>query len=97
MTATPTSTPFPTPTPTPFPTAAETPTPTSTLFPLLPIYDFYTGSIIGSISCSEVSGYTWNLTLLPDDETFIYSSKVELYGSTYAGFLMQDARMICGW
>jgi tetratricopeptide (TPR) repeat protein len=74
---------FPTPSPTQFPTAT-----------ILAIYDFDSESIIGYMSCSATTGYTWNLELLPDGTIFYYST-VELYGSTYAGFYVLDAQMIC--
>jgi hypothetical protein len=64
----------------------------------LPIYDFYSNSVIGYMSCTEASAYAyWDSELLSDGETIVYYSTIELYGSAFAGYYELDGQSICGW
>lgn len=63
---------------------------------LLPIYDFKTFGVIGTLGCSEVVNYVWRQEACNGESGGCWISQVPLLGNTYAGFLRHDANTICG-
>jgi hypothetical protein len=63
---------------------------------VLPIYDFNTFSVIGTISCSDVANYTWRQEACNGESGGCWISQTPLFGNNYAGFLRHDGNTICG-
>src|ERR1700752_674071 len=62
----------------------------------MPIYDFYSQSIIEYISCSEASKYEWESDVWSETGEPVYFSSA-LYGNAPYGVYERDAKNICGW
>lgn len=63
---------------------------------VLPIYDFNTFGVIGTLSCSEVASYTWRQEACNGESGGCWISQTPLFGNTYAGFFRHDGNTICG-
>ena len=63
---------------------------------LLPIYDFNTFGVIGTLSCSEVPNYTWRQEPCNGESGGCWISQTPLFGNAYAGFFRHDGNTICG-
>ena len=62
---------------------------------VLPIYDFNTFGVIGTMACSEVSSYTWRQEACNGESGGCWISQTQVFGNTYAGFLRHDGNTIC--
>lgn len=62
---------------------------------LLPIYDFNTFGVIGTLSCSEVANYTWRQEACNGESGGCWISQTPLFGNSYAGFFRHDGNTIC--
>jgi hypothetical protein len=63
---------------------------------VLPIYDFNTFGVIGTMSCSDVANYTWRQEACNGESGGCWISQTPLFGNNYAGFLRHDGNTICG-
>lgn len=63
---------------------------------VLPIYDFNTFTVIGTLGCSEVASYTWRQEPCNGESGGCWISQTPLFGNTYAGFFRHDGNTICG-
>jgi len=63
---------------------------------VLPIYDFNTFSVIGTMGCSEVATYIWRQEACNGESGGCWISQTPLFGKNYAGFLRHDGNTICG-
>ena len=62
---------------------------------VLPIYDFNTFGVIGTLSCSEVASYTWRQEACNGESGGCWISQSPLFGNSYAGFFRHDGNTIC--
>jgi hypothetical protein len=62
---------------------------------LLPIYDFNTFNVIGTMACSEVASHTWRQEACNGESGGCWISQTPLFGNNYAGFLRHDGNTIC--
>ena len=63
---------------------------------LLPIYDFKTFGVIGTLGCSEVVNYVWRQEACNGESGGCWISQTPLFGNLYAGFFRHDAITVCG-
>jgi len=63
---------------------------------VLPIYDFNTFSVIGTLGCSEVATYTWRQEACNGESGGCWISQTPLFGNSYSGFFRHDGNTICG-
>jgi len=63
---------------------------------VLPIYDFNTFKVIGSMSCNEVANYTWRQEACNAESGGCWISQTPLFENNYAGFFRHDGNTICG-
>jgi hypothetical protein len=63
---------------------------------VLPIYDFNTFGVIGTMSCSDVANYSWRQEACNGESGGCWISQTPLFGNNYAGFLRHDGNTICG-
>jgi hypothetical protein len=64
---------------------------------VLPIYDFNTFGVIGTLGCSEVATtYTWRQEACNGESGGCWISQAPLFGNSYAGFFRHDGNTICG-
>jgi hypothetical protein len=63
---------------------------------VLPIYDFTTVQIIGTMSCSDVANYGWDSETGNGESGGYWVSQTPLFGKDHAGFLRYDGNTICG-
>jgi hypothetical protein len=63
---------------------------------LLPIYDFNTFNVIGTLACSDVASYTWRQEACNGESGGCWISQTSLFDNNYAGFLRHDGNTICG-
>ena len=64
---------------------------------VLPIYDFNTFGVIGTLACSEVVNYAWRQEACNGESGGCWISMTPLYGNNYAGFFRHDGNTICGF
>jgi hypothetical protein len=64
---------------------------------LLPIYDFHTFGVIGTLACTEVVNYAWRQEPCNGESGGCWISMTPLYGNNYAGFFRHDGNTICGF
>jgi hypothetical protein len=64
---------------------------------VLPIYDFNTFSVIGTLACSEVVNYAWRQEACNGESGGCWISMTPLYGNNYAGFFRHDGITVCGF
>jgi len=62
---------------------------------LLPIYDFNTFTVIGTMACSEVATHTWRQEACNGESGGCWISQTQLFGNNYAGFFRHDGNTIC--
>lgn len=62
---------------------------------LLPIYDFNTFTVIGTMGCSEVATHTWRQEACNGESGGCWISQTQLFGNNYAGFFRHDGNTIC--
>jgi hypothetical protein len=62
---------------------------------LLPIYDFNTFNVIGTLACSDVASYTWRQEACNGESGGCWISQTPLFDNNYAGFLRHDGNTIC--
>jgi hypothetical protein len=62
---------------------------------LLPIYDFNTFKVIGTMACSEVANYTWRQEACNAESGGCWISQTPLFENNYAGFFRHDGNTIC--
>jgi hypothetical protein len=63
---------------------------------VLPIYDFNTFKVIGTMSCSEVANYSWRQEACNAESGGCWISQTPLFENNYAGFFRHDGNTICG-
>jgi len=63
---------------------------------VLPIYDFNTFSVIGTMSCSDFANYSWRQEACNGESGGCWISQTPLFGNNYAGFFRHDGNTICG-
>jgi len=61
----------------------------------LPIYDFKTFTVIGTMGCSEVANYTWRQEACNGESGGCWISQTPLFENSYAGFFRHDGNTIC--
>ena len=64
---------------------------------LLPIYDFNTFGVIGTLACTEVVNYAWRQEPCNGESGGCWISMTPLYGNNYAGFFRHDGNTVCGF
>lgn len=64
---------------------------------LLPIYDFSTFSVIGTLACTEIVNYAWRQEACNGESGGCWISMTPLFGNNYAGFFRHDGNTICGF
>lgn len=64
---------------------------------LLPIYDFNTFSVIGTMACTEMVNYAWRQEACNGESGGCWISMTPLFGNNYAGFFRHDGNTICGF
>ncbi len=69
---------------------------TLTIPTVLPIYDFNTFKVIGTMSCSEFPNHTWRQEACNGESGGCWISQTLLFENNYAGFLRHDGNTICG-
>ena len=69
---------------------------TLTIPTVLPIYDFNTFNVIGTMGCSEVASHTWRQEACNGESGGCWISQTPLFGNNNAGFLRHDGNTICG-
>ena len=62
---------------------------------VLPIYDFNTFNVIGTMGCSEVASYNWRQEACNGESGGCWISQTPLFGNNHAGFLRHDGNTIC--
>ncbi len=63
---------------------------------VLPIYDFNTFNVIGTMACSEEALHTWRQEACNGESGGCWISQTPLFGNNYAGFFRHDGNTICG-
>jgi hypothetical protein len=63
---------------------------------LLPIYDFKTFGVIGTMACSEIVNYAWRQEACNGESGGCWISTTPLFGNNYSGFFRHDGNTICG-
>ncbi|HSB03354.1 MAG TPA: NBR1-Ig-like domain-containing protein [Anaerolineales bacterium] len=63
---------------------------------VLPIYDFNTFKVIGTLSCSEFTTYAWRQEACNGESGGCWISQTPLFENNYAGFFRHDGNTICG-
>jgi hypothetical protein len=63
---------------------------------VLPIYDFNTFNVIGTMNCTDVASYNWRQEACNGESGGCWISQTPLFGNNYAGFLRHDGNTICG-
>ncbi len=63
---------------------------------VLPIYDFNTFNVIGTLSCSNEALLTWRQEACNGESGGCWISQTPLFGNSYAGFFRHDGNTICG-
>lgn len=63
---------------------------------LLPIYDFNTFGVIGTLACSEIVDYAWRQEACNGESGGCWISLTPLFGNNYAGFFRHDGNTVCG-
>jgi hypothetical protein len=64
--------------------------------PVLPIYNFTTFEMIGVLTCSDVSSYSWTPQTCNGESGGCLISQTPLFGIAQAGFLRADGNALCG-
>jgi hypothetical protein len=62
----------------------------------LPIYDFYSQTVVDHMSCTEASAYDWELDVWSETGEPVYFSSA-LFGDAAKGVYERDAKNICSW
>jgi hypothetical protein len=62
---------------------------------VLPIYDFNTFGVIGTMACSEAANYSWRQEPCNGESGGCWISQTPLFGNSYAGFFRHDGNTIC--
>jgi hypothetical protein len=62
----------------------------------LPIYDFHTFKVIGTMNCNEVQNYTWRQEACNAESGGCWISQTPLFENDYSGFFRHDGNTICG-
>jgi hypothetical protein len=63
---------------------------------VLPIYDFSTFKVIGTMSCGEFINYSWRQEACNGESGGCWISLTPLFENNYAGFFRHDGNTICG-
>jgi hypothetical protein len=63
---------------------------------LLPIYDFNTFGVIGTMACTGIANYAWRQEACNGESGGCWISQTPLFGNNYAGFFRHDGNTICG-
>jgi hypothetical protein len=63
---------------------------------VLPIYDFNTFNVIGTMACTEVASHTWRQEPCNGESGGCWISQDPLFGNNYSGFFRHDGNTICG-
>ncbi|HET9913780.1 MAG TPA: hypothetical protein VFQ13_17940, partial [Anaerolineales bacterium] len=63
---------------------------------VLPIYDFSTFKVIGTMSCDAVTNHTWRQEACNAESGGCWISQEPLFENNYAGFFRHDGITICG-
>jgi hypothetical protein len=63
---------------------------------LLPIYDFSTFGVIGTMACGDIVNYAWRQDACNGESGGCWISQTPLFGNNYAGFFRHDGNTICG-
>lgn len=63
---------------------------------VLPIYDFNTFNVIGTMSCNEVTNHAWRQEACNGESGGCWISQEPLFENNYAGFFRHDGNTICG-
>ena len=63
---------------------------------VLPIYDFNTFTVIGTMSCSEFATHIWRQEACNGESGGCWISQTPLFEKDYAGFFRHDGNTICG-
>jgi hypothetical protein len=63
---------------------------------VLPIYDFNTFKVIGTMSCTDFPKYTWRQEPCNAESGGCWISQTPLFDNNYAGFFRHDGNTICG-
>jgi hypothetical protein len=63
---------------------------------ILPIYDFNTFQVIGTMGCSEITNYVWRQEACNGESGGCWISQTPLFEKDRAGFLRHDGITICG-
>jgi hypothetical protein len=82
--------------PTPTATPIQQSTVTAVNATVLPIYDFNTFGVIGTLSCSEIVNYPWRQEACNGESGGCWISLTPLFGNSRAGFFRHDGNTICG-
>lgn len=64
---------------------------------LLPIYDFNTFGVIGTLACTEIVNYAWRQEACNGESGGCWISMTPLFGNNRAGFFRHDGNTICGF
>lgn len=64
---------------------------------LLPIYDFNTFGVIGTMACTEVVNYAWRQEACNGESGGCWISMTPLFGNNRAGFFRHDGITVCGF
>lgn len=62
----------------------------------LPIYNFSTFTLLGTLSCSDFATQTWTQDACNGESGGCWISQTPLFGSAYAGFFRWEGNTICG-
>jgi hypothetical protein len=63
---------------------------------VLPIYNFSTFKLIGTMSCSDFVTHTWTQEPCNGESGGCWISQIPLFGVAYAGFFRWEGNKICG-
>ncbi len=63
---------------------------------VLPIYDFNTFKVIGTMNCSEFTSHVWRQEACNGESGGCWISQEPLFENNYAGFFRHDGNTICG-
>jgi hypothetical protein len=62
---------------------------------VLPIYNFNTFGVIGTMACSEVASHTWRQEPCNGESGGCWISQTPLFGNSFSGFFRHDGNTIC--
>ncbi len=63
---------------------------------VLPVYNFDTFQVLGTMACSDVASHSWVAETCNGESGGCQASQDPLFGASHAGFLRVDGNTICG-